>query len=138
MGKDRLKIVQGGTPIWCLLCQNPHGKCRFKSSINLVLTTLYVFCIAGNSRTRSIFVQFRTCRFCTELNEGLQCKSRYIHFVKFSGQAAQTVTLMEFCIETQTLKGILTAMYFVLTCEILPAGAGQGEEDFSAEKNAHV
>ena len=37
---------------------------------------------------------------------------------------------MEFCIETQTLKGILTAIYFVLTCEIFPAGAGQGEEDF--------
>ena len=45
---------------------------------------------------------------------------------------------MEFCIETQTLKGILTAMYFVLTCEILPAGAGQGEEDFSAEKRTCV
>ena len=66
--------------------------------------------------------------------EGFQCKARYINFVKFSGQAAQTVAFMEFCIEAQTLKGILTAMYFILTCEILPAGAGQGEEDFSAEK----
>ena len=44
---------------------------------------------------------------------------------------------MALCIETQTLEGILTAIYFVLTCEILPAGAGQGEEEFSAE-NAHV
>ena len=35
------------------------------------------------------------------------------------------------------LKGILTAVYLVLTREILPAGADQGEEDFSAE-NAHV
>ena len=41
------------------------------------------------------------------------------------------------CIETQTLKGTLTAMYFVLTGEILPTGAGQGEEDFSTE-NASV
>ena len=41
---------------------------------------------------------------------------------------------MVFCIETQTLKGISTAIYLVLTGEILPAGAGQGEEDFSAEK----
>ena len=31
---------------------------------------------------------------------------------------------MEFCIETQTLKGILIAIYLVLTCEILPADAG--------------
>ena len=45
---------------------------------------------------------------------------------------------MEFCIETQTLKGILTAMYFILTCEKLPAGAGQGEEDLSAEKRTCV
>ena len=45
---------------------------------------------------------------------------------------------MEFCIETQTLKGILTAIYLVLTCEILPAGAGQGEEDLSSEKQTCV
>ena len=45
---------------------------------------------------------------------------------------------MEFCIETQTLKGILPAIYFVLTCEISPAGAGQGEENFSAEKRTCV
>ena len=46
------------------------------------------------------------------------------------------MAFMEFCIETQTLKGILTAIYFVLTCEILPAGASQGEEDFP-QKNAN-
>ena len=46
----------------------------------------------------------------------------------------QTVALMAFCIETQTLKGILTAFCLVWTGEILPAGAGQGEEDFHAEK----
>ena len=28
----------------------------------------------------------------------------------------------------------MTAIYLVLTCEILPAGAAQGEEGFSAEK----
>ena len=50
----------------------------------------------------------------------------------------QTVAFMEFCIETQTLKRILTAIYLVLTCEILPAGAGQGEEEFSAEKRTCV
>ena len=65
-------------------------------------------------------------------------QTRYIHFVKFSGQAAQTVAFMEFCVETQTLEGILTAIYLVLTLEILPAGAGQGEEDFSAEKRTCV
>ena len=73
----------------------------------------------------------------TWLFEGLQCKTRYIHFVKFSGQAAQTVAFMAFCIETQTLTGILTVLYLVLTSEILPAGAGKGEEDF-LQKNAHV
>ena len=50
----------------------------------------------------------------------------------------QTVTLMAFCIETQTLKVILAVFYLVLTSEILPAGAGQGEEDFSAEKRTCV
>ena len=70
--------------------------------------------------------------------EGLQCKIGYIHFVNFSGQAMQTVTFMVFCIKTQTLKGILTAIYFVLSCEILPAGASQGEEEFSAEKRTCV
>ena len=80
----------------------------------------------------------------TTLHEGLQCKTRYIHFVKFSGQAVQTAAFMAFCIETQTLRVILTAIYLVLTCEkILPAGAGQGEQGFSTEeeeekKNAHV
>ena len=44
---------------------------------------------------------------------------------------------INFCNETQTLKGILSVIYLVLTGEILAAGAGQGEEDFSAE-NAHV
>ena len=53
-------------------------------------------------------------------------------------QAMQTVAFMAFCIETQTLKGILTAIYFVLTCEILPPGAGQGEEEFSVEKRTCV
>ena len=48
------------------------------------------------------------------------------------------MAFMEFCIETQTLKGILNAMHFVLTREILPAGASQGEEDFSAEKRKCV
>ena len=57
-------------------------------------------------------------------------QTRYIHFVKFSGQAAQTVAFMAFCIETQTLKVILAVFYPILTSEILPAGAGQGEEDF--------
>ena len=70
--------------------------------------------------------------------EGLQCKTRYIHFVKFSGQAVQTVAFMVFYIETQTLEGILTAIYVVLTCEILLASAGHGEEDFSAEKRRCV
>ena len=66
--------------------------------------------------------------------EGLQCKMRYIYFVKFSGQAAQTVTLMAFCIETQTLKVILTVFYLVLTSEILQTGAGKGKEDFFCRK----
>ena len=30
IGKVWLKIVQGGTPIWHLLCQNTRGECRFK------------------------------------------------------------------------------------------------------------
>ena len=71
------------------------------------------------------------------MHRTLQCKTRYIHFVKFSEQAAQAVAFMVFCIETQTWKGILTTIYLILTGEILPAGAGQGEEDFSAEKK-HV
>ena len=50
----------------------------------------------------------------------------------------QTVAFMAFCIETQTLKGILTAIYFILTCEILTAGGCQGEEEFSAEKHTCV
>ena len=58
--------------------------------------------------------------------EGLQCKTRHIHFVKFSGQAAQNVMFMVFCIEIQTFEGIFTAIYFVLTSEILTAGADQG------------
>ena len=77
-------------------------------------------------------VGFRSCRLSLKY-EGLQCKTRCIHFVNFSGRAPQTVVFMAFCIETQTLKGILTAIYFVFTSEILPAGAGQGEEEFSAE-----
>ena len=40
---------------------------------------------------------------------------------------------MAFRVETQTLKGILTAIYFILTSEILSVGAGQGEEEFSTE-----
>ena len=50
----------------------------------------------------------------------------------------QTVVFMAFCIETQTLKGILTAIYLVLAGDILPAGVGQGEEDFAAEKRTCV
>ena len=41
---------------------------------------------------------------------------------------------MAYCIETQTLKGIFTAFYLVLTSEILPAGAAQGEEDFRRKR----
>ena len=44
---------------------------------------------------------------------------------------------MSFCIETQALKAVLSANYLILTCENLPAGAGQGEEDFFKEKT-HV
>ena len=50
----------------------------------------------------------------------------------------QTVAFTVFCIETHTLKGILPAIHFVLTCEILPAGAGQRKEEFSAEKRTCV
>ena len=45
---------------------------------------------------------------------------------------------MAFCIETQSLRGILTAIYLVLTSEILRAGTSQGEEEFSAEKRTFV
>ena len=38
IGKDRLKIVQGGTPIWRLLCQNARGECRFNSKRKFLLT----------------------------------------------------------------------------------------------------
>ena len=69
-----------------------------------------------------VFCSRQLCKYST--CEGLQCETRYIHFVKFSGQATQTVMFMAFCIKTQSLKGILTAIYFVLTCQILPAGAG--------------
>ena len=55
-----------------------------------------------------------------------------------SGEAAQTVAFMPFCVETPTFNEILTAIYLILTDEILPAGAGQGEEDFSAEKRTCV
>ena len=41
---------------------------------------------------------------------------------------------MASCIETRTLKEILTAIYFILTCGILLADAGQGIEEFSTEK----
>ena len=62
--------------------------------------------------------------------EGLQCKTRYIHFVKFSGQAAQTLAFMAFCIGAQTLNGILTAIYLDLSNEILPRGAGRENKAF--------
>ena len=71
-------------------------------------------------------------------SSGVHVEGKNIHFVKFSGRAVQTATLMVFCIETQTLKVILTVFYLVLTSEILPAGAGKGEEDFSAEKRTCV
>ena len=47
------------------------------------------------------------------------------------------MAFMAFCIETQTLKAILTAIYLALTGEILPDGAGQGEEAFP-KKNTHA
>ena len=49
-------------------------------------------------------------------------------------KATQTVTFMAFGIETQTLEGILTAIYLVLPGEILLPGGGQGEIHFSAKK----
>ena len=75
-----------------------------------------------------------------DLNEGLQHKTKYIHFVKFSGQARKLSRLWRFCIEIQTLKGILAVIkfYLVLSRESLPAGVDQGEEDFSAEKRTCV
>ena len=105
--------------------------------------------VALSSLTRSLPSQHmgqctQKCTFrchhpaCSGPLEGLQCKTRYIHFVKFSGQATQTVAFMAFCIETQTLKGISIAIHLILTGEILPTSAGQCEQAFSAEKRTRV
>ena len=47
----------------------------------------------------------------------------------------QIVVFMAFCIQTQTLKVSLTAIYPTLPGEVLPPCAGQGKRDFSAEKS---
>ena len=54
-----------------------------------------------------------------------------------SGQAMQTVAFMEFCVETQTLKGILTAIYLILTCEICQLVQARVKRIF-LQKNTHV
>ena len=64
-------------------------------------------------------------------------KPDYIHFVKFSGQSAQAVVFMAFCIGTQTLNGILAAIYLDLTSEFCHVVQARENKAFLTE-NAHV